>query len=140
MTKSLRSSLQLYKSLWIVLPSVVVTLADWVATFIFQPIAYWAGTFAARNEISPLGNGLLSIHPVAFSVFMVIYIIFIVVLVFLLKPPWNKVVALTVVVGHTAGIYGWLKDRCYWSAMPVFFLVGLMTVFCWQKAHENHRH
>jgi hypothetical protein len=124
-------------SLWIVLPAIVVTLADWAVTFIFQPPIYWSGAFEARSEISPLGHGLLGIHPLAFSAFMVIYILVIVALVLFLKSPWNKVVALVVIVGHTAGIYGWLKDRNYWSAFPVFFLVGLMTVLCWQKADED---
>jgi hypothetical protein len=123
-----------HASLWLVLPAIVVTLADWAVTFFFQPPAYWTGAFEARSEISPLGHGLLGIHPLVFSAFMVIYILVIVALVIFLKSPWNKVVALVVVIGHTAGIYGWLKDRSYWSAMPVFFLVGLMTVLCWQKA------
>jgi hypothetical protein len=126
-------------SFWLVLPAIVCTLADWAATFIFQPPAYWTGAFEARSEISPLGRGLLSIHPVAFSVFMIAWILIIVILVFTLKNPWNKVVALVVIIGHTAGIYGWLKDRSYWSAFPVFLFVGLMTVLCWQKADENHR-
>ena len=123
-------------SLWLVLPAVVVTLADWAVTFFLQPPAYWTGAFEARSEISPLGYRLLGIHPLVFSAFMAIYILVIVALVLFLKSPWNKVVALVVIVGHTAGIYGWLKDRSYWSAIPVFFLVGLMTVLCWQKAED----
>jgi magnesium-transporting ATPase (P-type) len=120
-------------SLWLALPAVVVALAEWAATFFFQPAAYWTGVFEARNEISPLGYRLLGIRPLVFSTFMAIYILIIIALVLFLKSPWNKVVALVAIVGHTEGIYGWLKDRSYWYAMPVFFLVGLMTILCWQK-------
>jgi hypothetical protein len=121
---------------WIALPAIVVVVADWAMTFFYQPAAYWRGAFDARSEISPLGYGLLGIHPVAFTAFMIAWILIITSLVFMLKNPWNKVVALTVIVGHTAGIYGWLKDRSYWSAYPIFLLIGLMTVLCWQKADE----
>jgi hypothetical protein len=124
---------------WIVLPAIVVALADWAMTFFFQPAAYWSGAFDARSEISPLGYRLLGLHPLVFSGFMIAYILIITLLVFLLKNPWNKAVALVVIIGHTAGIYGWLKDRSYWSALPVFFLVGLMTVLCWQKADSNEQ-
>ena len=51
-----------------------------------------------------------------------------------LPHPWNKALALAVVVGHTAGIYGWLALRNYWYTIPTFILVGILTVACWQKA------
>lgn len=42
--------------------------------------------------------------------------------------------ALAVVVGHTAVIYGWLVTRDCWFTISTFVLVGILTVACWRRA------
>jgi hypothetical protein len=46
-------------------------------------------------------------------------------------------IALAVVGGHTAGIYGWLDERSYRSTIPVFLAVGAITVLCWGQAEAR---
>jgi hypothetical protein len=119
---------------WIVLPAVILILADTLMTFLFQPASYWAEGYANRVEQSPLGAAILGGHPTLFAGFILIWILIVVLLVARLRHPWNKAMALAVVAGHTAGIYGWLVLRNYWYTIPTFILVGILTVACWQKA------
>jgi hypothetical protein len=119
---------------WIGLPAIILIVADATATFAFQSSSYWAGSFADRIETSPLGAAIFGRHPALFGGFILIWALVIIVLLAWLPRPLNKVLALAVVVGHTAGIYGWLVLKNYWYAIPVFLLVGILTVACWQKA------
>ena len=103
-------------------------------------ILYALGYYGACNllessdEQSPLGAVILGGHPAFFAGFILIWVLIVVLLVARLRHPWNKAMALAVVVGHTAGIYGWLVLRNYWYTIPTFILVGILTVACWQKA------
>jgi hypothetical protein len=87
-------------------------------------------------ETSPLGAAALSLHPAAFALVILVYLAVVVALVLRLGQPWNRALALSVVVGHTAGIYGWFVIRNYWYAIPTFLLVGIMTVLSWQRAER----
>jgi hypothetical protein len=108
-----------------------------VTTFILQPSIYWTGAYQTHEEISPLGSAILRIHPAAFAAFISAWAIIVLLLVGLLREPWNRVIALAVVVGHTAGIYGWLDVRSYWSTIPIFIAVAAITVLCWRKADSR---
>jgi hypothetical protein len=119
-----------------VLPAVLLIVGDGVVTLLLQPAAYWTESYALAIERSPLGLRVLTTHPVAFVIFMLIWLVFIVAVVELLHRPWNRALVLTVVVGHTAGLYGWLAPRNYWATLPMFVIVGVMTTLCWSKAEE----
>jgi hypothetical protein len=122
---------------WVVLPSTLLILADLMVTLVLQPASYWAGVYRDRSERSPLGAALLTAHPAVFTFFMLGYAVVVILLVSYLRRPWDRALALAVVVGHTAGIYGWLAPRNYWSMIPFFLLVGALTVLCWRRADAS---
>lgn len=119
---------------WIVLPALLLILADAALTLLFQPASYWNLAYINRIETSPLGSAILARHPALFAAFILAWILAVVLLQLLLREPWNRASALAVVVGHTAGIYGWLVTRDYWFTIPTFVLVGILTVACWRTA------
>jgi hypothetical protein len=122
---------------WVVLPSTLLILADLIVTLVLQPVSYWAGVYSDRAERSPLGAAMLTAHPALFPLFMLGYLVVVIVLVSCLRRPWDRALALAVVVGHTAGIYGWLAPRNYWSMIPMFLLIGALTVLCWRRADAS---
>jgi len=122
---------------WVVLPAVVMIFADAIVTLALQPAAYWAESFLNRTEDSPLGSALLAGHPAWFAVFVVLWAAFVVLLVGRLRDPWKHMLALTIVVGHTAGLYSWLGHRIYFLTLPLFLFVGIMTIACWQQAQPG---
>ena len=92
--------------------------------------------YAYRMETSPLGSTILSQHPALFAAFILLWLLIVVLLLARLPEPWNRAVALAIIVGHTAGIYGWLVLRNYWYTIPIFVLVGILTTVCWQRAES----
>jgi hypothetical protein len=106
-------------------------------TFLFQPTSYWTGAYESYEEISPLGAAILRIHPAAFAAFVLAWMAAVLVIVGVLREPWNRMIALAVVVGHAAGIYGWLDERSTWSTISVFLTVGAITVLCWRQAEAR---
>jgi energy-coupling factor transporter transmembrane protein EcfT len=114
-------------------------LFDVGATIYFQPQDYWQVSYKLTTEMSPIGMVLMRIHPVAFLVFMFAYIIVVMLLVFWLPIPWHRIIALALVVGHTAGVYSWIRHRSYWAVIVIFILVAAFTVFSWQRAEMLSR-
>ena len=119
---------------WIGLPAILLIMADAATTLAFQSRSYWAGRYTDQIETSPLGAAFLGWHPALFAFSILVWALFIVALLAWLPRPLNKALSLAVVVGHTAGIYGWLVLRNYWYVIPVFLFVGILTVACWQRA------
>jgi hypothetical protein len=65
---------------------------------------------------------------------MLIYIGIVTLLIFQLPIPWNRIIALALVVGHTAGVYSWIRSRNYWAVIVIFLAIAAVTVFAWQRA------
>jgi energy-coupling factor transporter transmembrane protein EcfT len=114
-------------------------LFDVWATMYFQPQDYWQVSYELTTEMSPIGMILMRIHPAAFLVFMLAYIIVVTLLVFWLPVPWNRIIALALVVGHTAGVYSWVRHRSYWAVIGIFIVVAAITVYSWQRAEMLSR-
>ncbi len=119
---------------WILLPGLLMILFDLGVTLYFQPPEYWQASYDLTTERSPIGMLLMRFHPVAFFAFMAGYIAVCAGLVLWLPSPWHRIVALALVVGHTAGVHSWLGHRVYWVMIVVFLLISAVTVFSWQKA------
>jgi hypothetical protein len=125
---------------WILLPAIVMILLDVGVTMYFQPQDYWQVNYELTTETSPIGVFLLHIHPAAFFGFMFTYIVVLGFLITLLPIPWNRILALAIVVGHTAGVYSWVRHRNYWLVIGIFILVAAFTVFSWQRADMLNRY
>ena len=122
------------KSLWVALPAVLLTVSDAVLTLGFQPPSYWGGDYVSAAEYSPIGAAFLHIHPIAFAAWMTLWACLIVVVALFLQEPWNRVWALMIAIGHTAGTFDWLEDLNYMGALLIFFVTALLTVISWKKA------
>ena len=125
---------KIVRTAWVALPAIVLTFADTALTLLFQPSSYWAGDLFSAHEYSPWGAGLLHVHPAAFAAFMLAWACVIVVIAGMLREPWNRVWALMIVIGHSAGAFDWLEDLDYTAALFTFLGAALLTVFCWGKA------
>ena len=121
-------------ALWFILPAVLVAVADATITLYLQTSTYWLGLFSTAAENNPLGAFFLRLHPLAFIGFMFIWVSLIVALGLCLRQPWSTVAGLTVLLGHTAGIFGTLKRFGFVAALSTFLLVALITTFCWRRA------
>jgi hypothetical protein len=119
---------------WIVLPAIVLTLADAALTLAAQPAAYWAGDYLLAQEYSPWAAVLLYIHPSAFGAFMIAWAGLAVLVGVLLNEPWNKVWILMIVMGHTTGTFSRLEELNYTPALIVFLAAALLTIFSWRRA------
>jgi hypothetical protein len=122
---------------WILLPGLLMILLDLGVTLYFQPADYWQADYDLTTEKSPLGILLMRFHPAAFLAFMVAYIMVCAGLILRLPTPWNRVIGLALVVGHTAGVYSWLGNRIYWAMIAVFLIIATVTIFSWQQAREH---
>ena len=118
---------------WILAPGVFVLLLDVLITYLLQPAEYWRLGYEYTTEGSPHGFLLMRYHPLAFLAFILAYILVVGILVYRLPAPWHKVIALAVVIGHTAGIHTWLRHRYYWLMIFNFILFAAITLFSWHK-------
>jgi hypothetical protein len=125
---------------WILFPAIFLLLLDVVVTYLFQPAEYWRVSYEYTTESSPHGLLLMRYHPLAFLAFIVAYLLVVSFLVYRLPPPGHKVIALAVVVGHTAGVHSWLADRYYWLMIFNFIFFAAVTVFSWQKAEARWKY
>jgi hypothetical protein len=119
---------------WILVPALVMILLDVGVTLYFQPAEYWSANYELTTEKSPLGVILLQFHPAAFLAFILAYMLVIGLLIYWLPAPWNRIISLAAVVGHTAGLFSWLGGRVYWVMIVLFIVIAAITVFSWQRA------
>jgi hypothetical protein len=126
--------------LWILLPAIMMILFDVGVTIYFQPHDYWQGSYELTTEKSPVGILLMRFHPAAFFAYIFAYIGVVTLLVLRLSAPWYRIIALAVIVGHTAGVYSWISHRNYWAMIIIFIVVATFTVFSWQRAELLSRY
>jgi len=131
--------LQRYR-FWILLPAITMILFDVVATIYFQPQAYWQTSYELTTEKSLIGLILMRFHPGAFFTYIFVYIGVIAFLVFWLPAPWDRIITLAVVIGHTVRVYSWLGNRIYWAMIVMFIIIAMVTVFSWQRAELISRY
>lgn len=124
---------------WIVIPAIVLTLADAALTLGAQPNEYWAGNYLSAQEYSPWAAALLYRHPGAFAAFMVAWAVLALLVGLLLNEPWNRVWVLAIVMGHTTGTFARLQELGYSPALLTFLAAALLTIFCWRTS-EAGRH
>ena len=123
--------------IWITIPAVGLALADAGVTLIFQPGDYWNQGFHLAVENNPMGRALMVQHPALFLVGIAIWILIVTGLVLWIPHPWEQIVALTVILGHTWGVSIWLYQNAssaYWFRMSLFLVIALVTMACWRAA------
>ena len=110
------------------LPPVLFCLLDAAVTLLGQSAQYWAGNYAQVNEGSPTFHDLLQIHPAAFAVGTLVWIMVFVVGILLLPGTLALIVSIVVTFGHTAGAATWLWGRfhCYQTCLGLFLISAIV--------------
>jgi hypothetical protein len=122
--------------LWLCLPATVFCAADGFITLWGQPAAYWSDGFAKVDEGNPLAAWLLTVHPLAFAVAGVPYLLGVVGTVMMLPRRWAAAVAGGVAAAHAFAVAVWCLVLFRQPLLPLalvgLVLVGLGTV-AWQQ-------
>ncbi len=118
------------RRLWLVLPPLLVCLADQVVTLSGQPAEYWAGATLHAREGSPPALWLLQQHPLAYIAAAAGYALGFSVAIILLPRLLAQTLAVGLVLGHAWGTASWLYGR--WpapqQALGYWLVIGLYTL------------
>jgi hypothetical protein len=129
------------------LPPLLFCLLDDALTLLGQSAEYWAGDYARVNEGSPTFHDLLQIHPAAFLLGNLIWILIFVVGIFLLPDALALILSIAVTFGHTAGAATWIWSRFHYGyqvSLGLFLLsaivLGVGIRWGWRAVPEReHR-
>jgi hypothetical protein len=122
--------------LWLCVAPAALCLLDYSLTLLGQPATYWAGNYASYNEDDPLGGWALGKHPLAFLVYMLLWIALVSAPVLVLPRSLAKIVSLAVAMGHATGAASWARLMLgRYEVYPILFLAcAALTVWSWHKA------
>jgi hypothetical protein len=125
------------------LPPLFFCVLDFTLTLIGQPAAYWEGDRTSIIEGSPTFHYLLTVHPAAFVVGVLVWMAIFVALLLLLPDTLALIASIAIVLGHTAGTAAWLRGRFqfdYQILVGLFVLtavaLGLGVRWGWQAAPQ----
>ena len=98
--------------------TVTMMFFDWIMTWLGQFPFYWSGQLSAPivNEVNPIGWFLLKLHPMAFAVAFIFYMIIIIALIrFFCR--WSRfvmiVISSMITCAHGYFAFQWLFDPTY---------------------------
>jgi hypothetical protein len=126
------------------LPPVLFCVMDFTLTLAGQPAEYWEGDRTRIIEGSPTFHYLLTVHPAAFVVGVLVWIAIFVVLLLLLPDTPALITSIAIVLGHTAGTAAWLRGKFmfdYQMLVGLFLLsavsISLGVRWGWQAAPKE---
>lgn len=129
------------------LTPILFSILDATLTLTGQSAEYWAGHFSQVNEASPTFHQLLAIHPVAFAVGILAWIVIYSVLILLLPETLALIVSIAVTMGHTVGSATWIVYRFqfgYQAANGLFLVaavaLGLGIQLGWKAVPRDEYH
>ena len=129
----MKESLFRPRSLWIVVPPILLCCLDFGLTLYGQSSAYWAGNYKDVNEISPSFRDYLTTHPLVFAGMGLVWIGIFSTLIAILPEKIGMTISIAVVIGHMAGATSWLAYRfgsyqaC--NALFLFTSIAIVTSF-----------
>ncbi|MDO8530475.1 MAG: hypothetical protein Q7S10_03685 [bacterium] len=121
-----------------------VMILDWLLTIIFQPECYWED-HSNPDEINPVGIMVLRAHPVLFIVLFFFYFLLILALATRLRRPFNMVVIIAALGGHTWGSSSWLHhiysgrlEMEHWCVnLGYYTFIVLIAGVCITNIHKS---
>jgi hypothetical protein len=119
--------------LWWCLPAMVLCAADGLLTLWGQPAEYWSGGFALVREGNPLAAWLLTVHPLAFAVAAVPYLLVVLGTVMALPRRWAAAAAVGIASAHAFAVGLWCLVLFHQPLLPlagvglVFIALGLLA-------------
>jgi len=94
-------------SVWLVVTPVLLALADFWTTLIFQSPRYWAGQYHLAIDANPAALLALQIHPVAFAAIGILTCVGWGYAILRLPRGWAIDIALFASIGHAVCVVGW---------------------------------
>ena len=128
------------QSLWLCCPPAALCILDGVLTLFGQPVEYWQADYANVSEMSPSFNALLQIHPIAFLLGTLTWLVIISLLILLLPSTWALIFSVAATMGHTVGAATWILwrfDHGYNALIALVFLTSALVVFTLRKGQRE---
>ena len=129
----MKDSLFRPRSLWIVVPPILLCCLDISLTLFGQSPAYWAGNYQDVNEISPSFRVYLTTHPLVFAGMGLVWIAIFSSLIAILPEKVGMTISIAIVIGHTTGSATWLLYRFNFYlaciALCLFTSIAIVTSF-----------
>lgn len=122
--------------LWLMVPVSALITTDALLTLMGQPASYWGGDLSQAVEANPLARAFLAVHPAAFSVLVLAWMVLACALVVLWHHPVANGLAVAIALAHALGSATWLVSGSIVSWMVVLAFLGLATegsVWCWKQ-------
>lgn len=123
-----------WRKVWLALPAVTISIADFAVTLFGQPAGYWTDA-AQHNEANPLSAFMLSQGPGAYLLSKVVYLLIVTAAVWLLPRLLSLLAATSFVLGHAFGALTWLLYdsglNFYWLYLYFPGIAGLLVWQAW---------
>lgn len=118
------------RSLWLLVPPILLCCLDFGLTLYGQSDAYWSGGYRDVNELSPSFAKYLSMHPLAFACAGLVWIGIFSSLISILPDKIAMTISICVVIGHMTGAASWLAYRfgSYQACNALFLLTAVVIV------------
>jgi hypothetical protein len=122
-----------HRRLWLCLPAVLICALDQILTLAGQPASYWSGSFHDAQEGAPHGLILLTMHPTAYIVAALGYILVFCAFILWLPGRLARILATGLVIGHCWGASWWVFHFTtppwgYWMSLALFGLAAVLLV------------
>ena len=127
------------RSVWLVVPPILLCTLDVGLTLYGQSDAYWSGNYADVNEISPSFGYYLSIHPLVFAAVVFVWIAIFSAIILLLPEMLALTICIAIVIGHMAGAATWFAYRFnnYQACNALFLITSLVVVLAFKRGQTN---
>lgn len=100
---------------WLCVPPLALCVVDGAFTLLGQPAAYWAGEFAARNELNPLFDLLLAYNPFAFIAGWALWALGFGLAIILVSDSWALRMSYLLAFAHALGGAAWLAHAGFFG-------------------------
>ncbi len=127
------------RSLWIVVPPILLCCLDVGLTLYGQSAEYWSGQYGHVNEMSPSFAKYLAIHPLAFVRMCLVWVGIFSTLIAILPARIGMTISIAVVIGHMAGSASWLAYRLgsYQTCNALFLITSIVIVISFEKGRSD---
>ena len=88
----------------------IIVMVDCFLTLIGQPLHYWQN-YSNCNEASILGRALLHLHPLAFTLGLVSWVILVTFLINKLTLLLSYTLFFVLSIGHSLGAWSWIQPQ-----------------------------
>jgi hypothetical protein len=124
---------------WLLLPPLALCALDFGLTFHGQSPEYWAGNYAAVNELSPSFHYYFTIHPLVAAAAALLWMMLFSALVLLLPEMLALTLAIAIVIGHMIGATTWLAFgfKSYQACGVLFLLTSALVVCCFKRGQNS---